>query len=74
MNSSPLHLTREGRRCRLQRVSGNQEMRNRLASLGFVPGAELTVVRKDLRGSLIVSLKECRMALGREMACCMWVN
>jgi len=38
---------------------------SRLATLGFTPGAKLTMVQNFGRGPLIVSIRGTRIALGR---------
>lgn len=40
----------------------------RLAALGFVPGAQVTMVQNSGRGPLIVSIISTRVALGRREA------
>jgi ferrous iron transport protein A len=40
-------------------------MTSRLATLGFTPGAKLTMVQNYGRGPLIVEVRETRIALGR---------
>jgi ferrous iron transport protein A len=72
MNCNPLSFAREGQKFLLSRVSGGAETQNRLASLGLIPGAELFVIQRNLSGSFIVSLREGRLALGREMVRCLW--
>jgi len=37
-------------------------------TLGFTPGAPVTVVRKDESGPMLVSIRGARVALGREEA------
>ena len=44
--------------------SGRLEMM-RLASLGFTPGAQVTMTQNYGRGPLIVSVRGARVALGR---------
>jgi ferrous iron transport protein A len=38
---------------------------NRLASLGFTPGAEVNMTQNNGRGPLIVTVRGTRVALGR---------
>jgi Fe2+ transport system protein FeoA len=49
----------------IRAMRGGHEFRSRLASLGFTPGARLTVLRNPGRGPIIVSLRDTRVALGR---------
>ncbi len=63
----PLTYVKIGEESLIKRVSGHEEQRLFLASLGFVIGSHVTVVNES-GGNLIVSVKESRVALGREMA------
>ena len=74
MNSRPLNTAREGEKFCLNRIGGNRDLRARLASLGLIPGTELIVIRRNLSGSFIVSVGDGRLALGQEMARCLWVS
>ena len=49
----------------IERMDGGQHFVSRLASLGFTPGARLTVVQNFGHGPIIVSLRDTRVALGR---------
>ena len=51
----------------IKKVGGNQEMKNHLQDLGFVPGGNVKVV-SEMAGNLIVTVKETRVAISREMA------
>jgi ferrous iron transport protein A len=42
-----------------------QSINNRLASLGFTPGAEVAMTQNFGRGPLIVTVRGARVALGR---------
>ncbi|MBN1135221.1 MAG: ferrous iron transport protein A [Anaerolineae bacterium] len=54
-----------GRSARICRLEGGQTFLNRLAPLGFTPGARLRVVQNLGRGPLLVSIHDTRIALGR---------
>ncbi len=51
----------------IRRVSGNPEMKNHLEAMGFIAGAEVTVIN-EIAGNLIVNIKETRVAVSKEMA------
>lgn len=51
----------------IARITGRDEMRQHLAELGFVVGAEVRVV-SEMAGSLILSVGDSRVALNRDMA------
>ena len=49
-------------------ISGGRGFVSRLASLGFVPGASVTMVHNYGRGPIIVSVHQTHIALGRGQA------
>ena len=51
----------------IAKITGRDEVRQHLAELGVVAGAEVTVV-SELDGNLILSVKESRVALDKAMA------
>ena len=63
----PLSLFGAGRTGTIIRIKGKDEQRRYIESLGFVEGAEVTVI-SELGGNLIVSVKESRIALDRSLA------
>ena len=63
----PLILAEAGEEQIIKKVGGNQELRQHLADMGFVPGGGVTVV-SAISGSVIVRVKESRVAISREMA------
>lgn len=46
-------------------LAGGHQLVSRLATLGFTPGAELTVIQNYGWGPLIVQIRDTRIALGR---------
>lgn len=54
-----------GKRATIKRLNGGRDFTNRIAALGFTPGAEITVLQNYGRGPVIVSLRDARVALGR---------
>jgi ferrous iron transport protein A len=63
----PLSLTNPGETVLVFRVKGNNEAKQHLADLGFVPGTPVTVVSQN-GGDVIVNIKDSHLALTREMA------
>lgn len=51
----------------IRKITGQDEVRKHLAELGFVVGEKISVV-SELGGSLILSVKDSRVALDRNMA------
>lgn len=63
----PLSMVKEGEPNVIHRVGGRDETRRFLENLGFVTGGVVTVVSQT-SGSLIVNVKDARIAIGRDMA------
>ena len=63
----PLNLAAIGEENMILKVGGNAEMREHLESMGFVPGGSITVI-STMGGNLIVSVKDSRVAISKEMA------
>lgn len=63
----PLTMAREGEINSIKRVGGNSDVRRHLENLGFVPGTDIRVVSMN-HGSVIVNVKETRIAVSKEMA------
>ena len=56
---------RKGEVAQIERMQGGHQFLSRLASLGFTPGACLTVIQNFGHGPIIVRLRDTRVALGR---------
>lgn len=63
----PLILAQVGEENSIKKVGGKPEVRAHLENLGFVPGSSVTVI-SSIGGNLIVSVKDARIAVSREMA------
>lgn len=63
----PLTMAKTGEANTIKKVGGKSETRKFLENLGFVTGGQVTVV-SQLRGSMIVNVKESRVALNKDMA------
>lgn len=63
----PLVMAPPGKLVVIRKISGKDEVRQRLAELGFVVDAEVTIV-SEIAGNLIVQVQESRIALDRSMA------
>lgn len=63
----PLAMANMGDVNIILKITGRDEVRQRLAELGFVVGEPVTVV-SELGGNLILSVKESRVALDKTMA------
>lgn len=63
----PLLMAKTGEINIISAVRGRRDTVRFLESMGFVAGAEITVI-SELDGSLIVSVKDARVALSKNMA------
>ncbi|WP_077533498.1 FeoA family protein [Massiliimalia massiliensis] len=63
----PLTMAKAGESNSIKRVGGKEEIRRFLENLGFVVGGDVTVVSEN-GGNVIVSVKDSRVAISREMA------
>lgn len=63
----PLTMAKAGETVLIRKISGRDEVRQHLAELGFVVESEITVVN-EVAGSLIVQVKDSRIALDKAMA------
>ena len=63
----PLSMAPEGKESVIRKIGGKEETRLFLERLGFVVGAIVTVV-SEIQGTLIVNVKDSRVAIGKDMA------
>lgn len=63
----PLSMVGIGETKTVLKINGKDDTRRFLKNLGFVEGAELTVV-SVLAGNMIVSIKDTRVAIDRSMS------
>lgn len=63
----PLTMADFGKEMKIIRVTGQEETRRHLETLGFVAGAAVTVIN-SINGNLIVNIKNSRIAISRVAA------
>lgn len=63
----PLAMAKAGERVTIRKITGKDEVRQHLAELGFVVNSAVTVV-SEFSGSLILQVRESRIALDKTMA------
>ena len=63
----PLSMVKEGEASSIKKVSGDEETRRFLETRGFVIGSTVTVVAA-MAGNIIVTIKDVRIAIGKDMA------
>lgn len=63
----PLSMVSDGESFLIKKIMGKEEVRRFLENLGFVAGAEVSIVSKNC-GNVIVQVKDSRVAISKEMA------
>ena len=63
----PLSMVPDGEGFLIKKINGKEEVRRFLENLGFVPGAQVSLISK-ISGNLIVQIKDSRVAISKEMA------
>ncbi len=63
----PLSLANTNEEYTIKKVGGKTEVKQHLKDLGFVEGTNVRVV-SELGGSIIIEVKNVRIALNRDMA------
>ena len=63
----PLTLADIGEENTIIKVGGNSDIKQHLNDLGFVAGGRVTVIN-TISGNVIVSVKDSRIAISKEMA------
>ena len=68
----PLNLVEPGEDNIIKKIGGKPEVRQHLNSMGFVVGSTVRVV-SEIGGNVIVSVKDSRVAISKEMAAKIYV-
>ena len=63
----PLTMAKVGEPNTIKRIGGREETKKFLENLGFVTGGVVTV-GSEIRGNMILNVKDSRVALGKDMA------
>lgn len=64
----PLAFVGSGSRVIIKKILGGRGMLKRLTELGLTPGSRITVLKNQMAGPLIVSVRGSQLALGRGIA------
>lgn len=56
-----------GEKMMVHKVTGKDDVRSRLANLGFVEGASVSLVN-ELNGNVIINVKDTRIALDKALS------
>lgn len=63
----PLTMAAKGETNYIKKVGGKEETRRFLENLGFTAGSAVSVI-SEISGNVIVSVKDSRVAISREMS------
>lgn len=63
----PLSMASMGEQFLIKKINGKEEIRRFLANLGFIAGAEVSLI-SEISGNVIVQIKDSRVAISKEMA------
>ena len=58
----------QGRKYKIDKISGGHGLNSRLLSVGFLPGEVISVINQSVWGPLTVLVKGSKIALGRGIA------
>lgn len=67
-HTQPLSTVKSGASVRISSIEAGRGLNSRLASMGLIPNAEITVVNNGHPGPFVINVKGSRMMLGRGMA------
>ena len=63
----PLSMVKKGEANIIKKIGGNEDTKKFLGNIGFVVGAAVTVI-SEIKGNMIVEVKDSRVAIGKDMA------
>lgn len=63
----PLSMVKKGEANIIKKIGGKEDTKKFLGNIGFVVGAAVTVI-SEMKGNMIVEIKNSRVAIGKDMA------
>jgi ferrous iron transport protein A len=66
-NYSILSSIPAGQTVQMARINAGRRLKHRLTELGLTPGVKVTIVQNN-GGPILISVRDSRIAIGREMA------
>ena len=63
----PLSMVKKGEANIIKKIGGKEDTKKFLGNIGFVVGAAVTVI-SEIKGNMIVEVKNSRGAIGKDMA------
>jgi ferrous iron transport protein A len=68
ISTRPLSQVDEGQVVSIVSIEGGRVLRSRLATMGLLPKTRILVVHNGRSGPFVISVKNCRMVIGRGVA------
>jgi ferrous iron transport protein A len=66
-NTTILSSISAGQTVQLARIDAGRRLKHRLTELGLTPGVNVTIIQNN-GGPILISVRDSRIAIGREMA------
>lgn len=63
----PLSMVKKGEANIIKKIGGKEDTKKFLGNIGFVVSAAVTVI-SEIKGNMIVEVKNSRVAIGKDMA------
>ena len=63
----PLSMVKKGEANIIKKIGSKEDTKKFLGNIGFVVGAAVTVI-SEIKGNMIVEVKNSRVAIGKDMA------
>ena len=60
-------MVKKGEANIIKKIGGKEDTKKFLGNIGFVVGAAVTVI-SEIKGNMIVEVKDSRVAIGKDMA------
>ncbi len=64
----PLGFLQAGQQAVVKEVQDCRNLKRRLMQMGLIQGTKVRMIKNDLGGPLIISIGDCRLAIGRGMS------
>ncbi len=64
----PLAFVKVGSKVILQHIQAGLELKNRMTSLGLIPGIEIEVIQNQQSGPFMIKIRDNKIAIGRGVA------
>lgn len=62
-----LSSVKSGTKVKIAKIDAKKGMSGRMAAMGIIPGTEVKVMQNDMKGPIVLLVKDSKIALGRVM-------